>query len=278
MKVLVGSKAMEHWGILNRKSQDVDYFSNEMSRGVHHIDGEKIDIMWHDEMLEWEWGEVASPEVATPEELLSIKLSHITHVPTGWANWNRDIRDIQHLRELGYEPIDELVTLLAPLWSKRKANLNKTKEEFFTPAVTRLFDHDSLHDAVAYPNQPMFKSILKEGSEVLCDKEKFFALPEKDRDRTVMEEVMALTLERDITMMGRKPSKGKIGILYAQNLNALITRLSSGWFPRWAAWHYPEIIRCPEDLVEVLVTGIENGIVTPMEGDEIPSGWWDELL
>lgn len=83
-------------------------------------------------------------------------------------------------------------------------SLNQNKDGFFSNnGITQIFDHDDIHKAVAIYDKPAYLNYLKDGSEVQCDKNKFFSVSEDIRIAGGIEESMVLSLERS-----QIPNKG----------------------------------------------------------------------
>jgi hypothetical protein len=220
MKVLVGSQALNYWGLSKRKPRDTDYFSDEP------IDG--AETFYHPALKNWEWGAIT---IATPEELRTIKISHIF-----WElqnnSWDKHWFDIMTLQQADAEFLPELYDILYPIWEKRygkkKVNLNADPKDFFNSNVVRKYEHDSIHASVAYYDEPLFNRVLKDGHAVMVDWSKFEALDYEDKLRLVREEVYATALERQVI-----PSNYKVHPRVAYKW-ALMKTLTSFWKGKWA--------------------------------------------
>jgi len=143
------------------------------------------------DMLEHEDG------VATLDCVYTIKCSHL-FVDNKW--WKTK-HDILQLESMGCEIIKPLYYALIDYWMnvnppKFNLSLNKSKEEFFTDKVTYVVDHDYLHELVAYPNRPVYERILKDGHEVLVDRNKFETLMFHEQVRMFREEITVIAIER----------------------------------------------------------------------------------
>lgn len=215
------------------------------SQGWSTIDPKDVDI-WTDEILGKEEGDVSLiptdilnivPTVkidgnlyATVDALYTIKCSHL-----GWANpkWNKHKRDILLLKHNGAKLIHELYKALVEFWKielsdKSWLSLNQTKREFFTDNVVYIYDHDYLHELVAYPNQPIYIHCLKENHEILIDKTKFDKLSFEQQIRMFREEISVIAIERWIV---NPKAKGRYSWMkaYPLALEKTITSLTKGW-------------------------------------------------
>lgn len=126
-------------------------------------------------------------------------------------------------------------------WYKHP-KLNQDKQGFFNPneGVTYVYDHDSIHLAVAHPKPPAYTLFQKDGAEVQCDKEKFFALPHEDKLRSVLEESYVLAIERS-----QVPFNGRVTAdwSFRKALEKVCTSITSGWWREWAYDHYYEVLK-----------------------------------
>ena len=86
-----------------------------------------------------------------------------------------------------------------------------------------------LHDLVAYPNPPMYTKALKDGHDVLIDRNKFEALPFEDRVRMFREEIAVIACERWVL---NPYWKGNISWYRAHmfSVRKTVTTLTKGYF------------------------------------------------
>jgi len=139
--------------------------------------------------------------------------------------------------------------------------LDQNKMGFFNPneGVKYLFDHDSIHQNVARMAQPAYTYYQKDGAEVQCSKEKFFAVSEQVRLNGVVEEASVLALERS-----QIPYKGKVdpkkSFLIA--LEKVCSSITSGWFRAYAYDNYHAALALYDDkYVDKFWAAVENGQV-----------------
>jgi len=225
LKVLIGSKALEQHILLDREPKDVDYISTEPIPGA--------DVFYHADLEKWSWHSVASLD-----ELYTLKVSH-----SFWRlknnSFEKHLYDIMKMQVAGAKLIPELYNILYPIWEelhgKKKIDLSLPIDKFFNKNVTRTYEHDSLHASVA-DGQPMFERILKDGSKVAVDREKFERLGYSLKLKLVREEIYVTALERNLIPLFE--SKGFVNKLdvhraYSRALRAMITNYSKGWFALW---------------------------------------------
>lgn len=236
-RLLIGSRAVKKYYPevkLRRREKisqsDVDYLVREKPR----VSAEAEDFTEAPYILDnYTFG-----DVATLDELYTLKISH-----SEWEfkDWDKHIADAYAMRQAGASLVPELYAIAYKQWElkkgKKNINLNKDKEEFFTSGVRRKYEHDSVHAAVAYNDDPMYMRILKDDAEVMTSAEKFKNLTEEEKIMLAQEEVMVLSLERDLIPNG-EPMPFDIHTSYRKQLRLLITRYSKGWFPLWMIQNY----------------------------------------
>jgi len=229
--MLIGSRAMKHWFPDFREPKDTDYFHDEPIEGA--------EVFWHPSFPK-EWCGTLTD--ASPDLLYTIKVSHAFWDLHG--TWNKHMHDVLFLQSQGVRFRREDYDILYPVWKEKhgtkRVNLNKTKEDFFGDAVVRKYDHDSLHDSVAYDDTPMYTRILKDGSDVLVDNSKFWAMSHEDKIRTIREEVYATALERwvipsDYTVSPRAA--------YAKAMKKSITSLFKNEWALFIVLNYSELYK-----------------------------------
>lgn len=239
-KILIGSQALSHWFHDARTPHDIDYFSTE------EIDG--AEVFWHPKLAGYQW----SGEIANPQELYTIKVSHAFWFH-GDRKWWKHMYDVKFLQEHGHrDVIPELYDILYAIWverhGKKKAFLNVPADEFFNPNVDRIYDHDSIHRSVAYHERPLYESILKDGADVMVDESKFWNLEQADRLSLVREEVYATALERILIPKNYAPSPRAA---YNWAMRKTITDFSKGWFPKFIVLNWSELYKPDVDYVKV---------------------------
>lgn len=204
MATLIGSRALKHW-IPDYKSHEddmtwdwdwhspVDFDPHTMMYGFEIYPGQRHDVFVDPRLGAWDFG-----PIATPSELYTIKISHGYWDING--TWDKHAADIVFLKRYGAQFIPELHDMLLEIWKdryqKNTISLDKTADEFFNDHVKKVYVHDTVHESVAYHERPWFESILKDGSEVLVDNSKFWAMDLRDQLELVREELYVIALER----------------------------------------------------------------------------------
>lgn len=141
-------------------------------------------------------------------------------------------------------------------------NLNQNKENFFTSNFQYIYDHDSIHKAVALYDKPAYKYYQEENSEVFCSKELFFQQSKEIRLAGVIEETYVLALERS-----QIPNNGNVDrkTSFKLALEKVCTSITSGWFRQFAWENYDDILKLYNDnYVDNFLKALNDGTVTPI--------------
>lgn len=216
--IIVGSTALKYFDITS-KAKDLDIW------GTNPIDVVGIDYcQMPREILD------LIPTLnnhATPAAILTIKMSHLS-----WdIKWDKTKRHILLLKSLGYKVIPELYTILKKHWEtvhgdKTFLSLSKNKTEFFNDYVDYKYDHDYLHELVAFPCEPVYNRSLKQGEDVLVCKDKFFSMSLEDQIKMFREEITVIAIERWLV---HNSYTGSWYTAYIEALKKTITNLTKNW-------------------------------------------------
>lgn len=263
--IVIGSAALQIYGLNTRKVQDFDLIMSESEFNIFRKNSDSIrpnrwgHVIFRDGHTPIEidisetgqnlckivdehnlYKEVSGLKFAHPSVILTLKLSHkyLKDSP----HFLKTMRDIQYLS--GQFSVPECLND----WFKEREretynyvhpNLNQKGKEFFDPeTVTYYYNHDDIHLAIMVGSEPAYKAILKDGAEVACSKEKFFALDEYSRLLTVLEEAYTLALERHQIPNNFTVDPDKS---FKIALRKVCTSITSGWFREWAWHHYDDV-------------------------------------
>lgn len=167
--------------------------------------------------------------VATLDDLMTIKLSHLPYD----INWHKHQADYLYFKKSGAKVNKDLYDIMKVHWRELFGNkpflsLYRTKDQFFDDYVSKPYDHDWLHELVAYPNAPVYSLCLKDGEQVAIDKQKFLSLPFDQQIKMFREETTVIAIER---WMVNPACKGQIRYptAYARAVHKTITALTKGW-------------------------------------------------
>lgn len=178
---------------------------------------------------------------ATPAMCLAIKLSH--RYKKNNPFFRKTMHHIRFLRnkDVRLTPyLEDIVKLRQKeTLSYNHPKLDVTKNTFFNDTIYTL-DHDSIHRAVALADRPAYTFYMKDGSEVMVDKEKFFALPEAIKLAGVYEETCVLALERSQVPNNFQNVSSEHSFMMA--LEKVCTSITSGWFREYAWENYHKVV------------------------------------
>lgn len=239
---LIGSHAARHWfgDDFRRPGDDYDFHADDSRWPVPDgPDGTRSDVFVDSRLAQWDW-----QSVATPGELYTMKISHAFWEINGPREWNKHAADIVFLSRHGAQFIRPLYDILLPIWKERyrknPTNTTLQKDEFFNDAVKRVYDHDSLHESVAYGKRPLYVDILADGETVKVDSSKFQSMDHATQIKVVREEVYATALER-ILIPGNY--EGSPGAAYYWALRRTATSLFKGDWALFLMLNLDELMR-----------------------------------
>jgi|SRR5688500_4152910 len=245
--LIVGSHALKALGVCNREPKDLDVFAGQDFPGLWSE--QKIDMIWHESFSEFV-PQTLTPEYATLDQMYTIKLSH-SHWELPNGSWNKHIYDLIQLQNAGGQLDMGLYKILYKVWEgmhgKKVMNLDQDKSEFFADAVRRTYDHDSLHESVAFGERPIYEECLRDGASVDIDSRKMWALPHDRIVKLFTEEVCVTALERKVIPSNYTCSPGAA---YLWALRRTITSLTKGKSSRFILQNIQEFIKPDLDYVK----------------------------
>jgi hypothetical protein len=179
--------------------------------------------------------------------LYTLKASH-----ANWnVNWEKTMYDILFFQSKGLKLDEELYKDLYKVWKQvhgeKPVMLGLMADDFFGDAVTRIYDHDSLHESVAYYDHALYINCLAEGFTVKVDPEKLWAFSHENLIKLVREEVYATALERWVIPSGYKINQK---LAYNRAMKLTITSLTKGKFARFIIENYTELLKPDIDYVK----------------------------
>lgn len=241
--LVIGSHALKALGLGNREPKDLDVFTNSTSPTTV-----PVDRFWHPE-FEKVWDHSGFRN-ATLDELYTIKLSH-SHWELPNGSWSKHVYDLVTLKDAGAKLDMGLYKILYKVWEEKhgskKVDLTKEADDFFADAVKRKYDHDSIHYSVAYGDQPMYESILRDGHTVDVDPKKMWAMPHDDLVRLFREEILATALERIVIPRNYKVSPASA---YFWALRRTVTSLTKGKSSRFLLDNIKDFVTPDPDYVQ----------------------------
>lgn len=187
--------------------------------------------------------ETLSPGATTVslEALYALKMSH--RYLKNSKSFCKTMTDIRALRKIlgtskiAKEYVDWFKKREEETYTYSHPKLNVKSKQFFSgDNVIYIYDHDSIHRAVAYePNTPAYTKFQID--EVKVSRKLFDELSYNIRMYAVIEESMVLAIERSLVPY---PGKKTPEQAYLMALEKVCTSITSGWF-REFAWENYEI-------------------------------------
>ena len=139
--------------------------------------------------------------------------------------------------------------------------LNQNKDGFFADDnIKYVYDHDTIHQSVArFDSIPAYTRYMKDGEEVQCDKNKFFACTREIQLAGVIEEAAVLAIERSLV-----PHPGVWTPKFAWRfaLSKVCSSITSGWFREFAYENAIDVLKLyPENYWEKFQDDVASGLV-----------------
>jgi len=239
----------------------------------------------HDVALQMEHTQkrnILGQEVLIPDLpiLAALKKAHLI----AYHKWDRHIREYGKIKELlgikVFKPVEygEQIERIFKLHRqeiknevKKHPKLKVGKDQFFEEAEFKIFDHDSIHRAIALGSVPAYTLMLD--GEVWCSRDKWNVLSQEDKLRCVIEESAILALERSIIpalYLNRQFMGAQWAYEYA--LSKVCTSITSGFFREWAIEHWAEAIRSRPDYVSKFFEGLKTSLIKVLKPDVVGIG------
>lgn len=294
--LLIGSHAMEQYiPNIGRQPKDLDYIVTEsewkgfvdqhkLTANVIERNGNKGHI-YTDKNIHMEF-DIAEPGdsnsllmefcgkefIAPLDVLLLLKLSH--RYRKNSPHFQKTMFDIHQLRRAGAKITPELEPILKlrekETYTYAHPKLNVTKKEFFNgDDVPYIYDHDSIHEVVAFLDRPAYTYYMTDGEQVKASMDKFFEQEKHVQLLGVLEESMVLAAERS-----QIPNNFELAprLSFNMALEKVCTSITSGRFREFAWEHYYIVQQMYDKLggdawVEKVKEAIANDKLRPFEGD-----------
>lgn len=197
------------------------------------------------------WDDKVNAWIPSLNVLYMLKMSHRYRKDS--PHFLKTMQDIRFMRAAGavieVKHYDFYKKRMDETYWYEHPNLNRSKAEFFNPEDKYMvYDHDSIHEAVAIGCAPAYTYYAVDGAEVLSSKEKFYnAVTHQIRCRGVYEETAVLALERS-----QIPNKGNVDRRWSfeKALEKVCTSITSGWFREFAWEQYDYILEMYDSMNE----------------------------
>jgi len=248
--LLIGSRALEYWSpdFKCKPNADWDIISlHEIKDDTKRIEHHAFNALGSSDLQRYASEhtiEIAGQvvHIVNPVGLTIIKRSHL---------W-RDLSFQKHITHYhkhlakyrsGFTEIDELILenrtkLTMAAYPQGHPSLKKSVKDFFDDYVEKKYNHDYLHELVAYHDKPLYTQLQRDSSSAWCDKDLWDKLSTADKIKCVAEEAQVIAIERFLV-----PSNWNYAPrhAYLKALDKVCTTLCSGWFRDFAIDNYPEI-------------------------------------
>lgn len=177
----------------------------------------------------------------------------------------KTMNDIKFLRSINCSIPNDFYNLFKKIeketYDYSHPKLNQTKNDFFDDSVKYTYDHDTIHESVKVNDRPAYTYFIKDGSEVLCSKKKFYDCSEHIRNCAVLEESYVLALERSIIPFNTEFKRKEV---FDLALMKVCTSITSGWFREWAWENYYTVQKMyNDDYVDKFKLALENKLIKP---------------
>lgn len=252
MNILIGSRALNYWfpSVTITENTDWDVISPEPIKGC---EWHNPDLLNNKDVVNYASRNIVvlpngnTARVVYPLGLALIKRSHLhrslsfqKHI----THYHKVLR-YQHVFDYSDKKfLEERITLTKEQFPQGHPNLMQSKEDFFDDAVTKVYDHDYLHELVAYYDKPLYARLLRNTSLAWCDEDKWEQLSDHDKSLCVAEEVQVIAIER---FMIPKDWMYPYKLAYMKSLEKVCTTLCSGWFRDHAIDNYPAILELVDE-------------------------------
>lgn len=225
--IVIGSTALHRYFPDEfRKPKDLDVFC-DLPRLAQE---RQEDSFWDDRL--YEWFPKGEDRLAALDELYTVKVSH-AHWDIRNDTWSKHMADILFMQGKGAQLIPELHDILYKIWIDKHGSKKMTfseSEEFFDDAVVRKYDHDSLHESVAYGDHALYLDYLIPGRSVAMDMDLVWKSEHETLVKLFREEIYATALERLVVPRDYRVSPG---FAYHWALRRTITSLTRGKSSLW---------------------------------------------
>ena len=269
--LLIGSGALEHILKLDRSPRDLDIiggYDEAIAFAKHKMPGDIRSCMPIDKgkklIIKKTTGQIIEIEIAwegsTAESFLelvegfehdiipyapldalyTLKMSHryLRNSPA----FMKTMEDIKLMREHGAKIPDYLKDWYQERMDEtywyQHPSLDRSKQDFFTPDVPYLYDHDTIHEAVKHLDKPAYQYFKPEDKEVWCSKEMWDELSLETQLYATLEETYVLALERSQVPYSGKVTPHKS---FAMALKKVCSSITSGWFREFSWEHFDEV-------------------------------------
>ena len=249
--LLIGSQALQYWdrSFKVRSNSDWDIISKDkISDDNLSIEHHSFDSIGNDDLLNYaseSYIEIAGQKVhvVKPVGLTIVKRSHLWRDRSFEKHITQYHRHLKLYREYftkkDIEVLNKRTKLTALAYPQSNPNLMQSVEDFFDDAVIKKYNHDYLHELIAYNDEPLYKKMQKCSSSVSCDVDLWYTFTHEHKVQCIAEEAYVISIERFLVPSDwQTPSK----LAFYKSVNKICTTLCSGWFRDYAIDNYTEVL------------------------------------
>lgn len=202
--------------------------------------------------------------------LYSLKETHrYMKSPYFW----KTAQDVFNMRKLGCKiekKYNEFVKLREEETYKsvKYPKLDVSKKEFFDikHGVSMVYEHDHLHEAVKHLDMPAYKFFMKDDSEVLSDKEKFFKCSRDIQLYSTLEECYVLSLERSQIPFPKVKTPFQS---FKMALEKVCSTITSGWFRKHSWESIPFVLSMyNENYIQKFENAVNTSSLKKIKNDQ----------
>ena len=136
----------------------------------------------------------------------------------------------------------------------------------------RLYDHDDLHRATCYYDEPLHLKAKDDRSQAIIPRHRFDGMSHLDRCRLVREECHAIALERVVIPARALNVVCDPAHAYLYALHRICTDLATGWFRDFAMEAFDELASADTDFVGRFDQAVATGAVRPRSSGAMSAG------
>lgn len=247
MNLLIGSRALNYWDktVPIKETTDWDIISDTPINGSEFHDkqflnNKQFENYSSNETIDFNGTKV---HVVNMTGLAIIKRSHL------WRDLSINKHITQYHKHLAQqskfftdkdiEILNDRIQLTKKEFPQGNPNLNQSVKGFFDDYVTKKYDHDYLHELVAFYNKPLYTKLQYDSSSAWCEKSLWDKLSHEEKLKCISEETYVISIERFMVPNNwNHPEK----LAYMKSLAKVSTTLCSGWFRDYAIDYYPEVL------------------------------------
>ncbi len=156
-----------------------------------------------------------------------------------------------------------------------RASMRAPNEVFFGEFKhyhIRLYEHDDLHRATCYYDEPLYLKAKDDRTLAIIPRQNFDRMSHLDRGRLVREECHAIALERVVIPARALHVACDPAHAYLYALHRICTDLAAGWFRDFAIESFDELATADTDFAARFDHAVASGAVRPRSNGTMSAG------